>query len=161
MTVFSSVSALISFAQQFLKERLDSLVKDVSICIKETCPFPGLLYCFSTTDLLGSLYKGDATGDTRKYGYTVGTTLKSQEYMIDMMGYSKEETQLLQQVFRHKIVHLAQPKSVKINNNRNIAWILDNDYNRKHMVLEKLSPPQPVITLTPNHNMRLCIYSES
>jgi hypothetical protein len=94
---------------KFLSERVNSLKRDVQICIKETLPFSALLYCFATVDLLGSLYVGDATGDTRTYGNDVGTTSKARKYMTDIMKYPEYESTLLQNQFRHKIVHLAQP----------------------------------------------------
>ena len=143
MIVFKTVKVRLEFAQQFLAERIESLKKDVLTCIKNTCPFPGLLYCFSTIDLLGSLYGGDATG--------VATTRKANKFMIEVMRYPKYETNILQNQFRHKLVHLAQPQALILDNknNRMIGWILDNVYHVKHLIVEKLQSKQPVITLTP------------
>ncbi len=59
-----------------------------------------------------------------------------------MMKYPKVETELLQQQFRHKIVHLAQPQATKNIDNKVIAWQVDNKYVGKHMLLEKLSNTQ-------------------
>jgi hypothetical protein len=109
------------------------------------CPFPALLYCFSTIDLLGSLYEGDATGNTRRYGQQVGTTIKARKYMVDLIGYPEFETNLLQDQFRHKLVHLAQPQY----SNRSIGWQLDNLYLGDHMILKKLESRQEILTLTP------------
>jgi len=107
------------------------------------CPFPALLYCFSTIDLLGSLYEGDATGNTRRYGQQVGTTKR--KYMVDLIGYPEFGTNLLQDQFRHKLVHLAQPQY----SNRSIGWQLDNLYLGDHMILKKLESRQEILTLTP------------
>lgn len=150
-SVFATPQGLLDFAVKFLSERVSSLKRDVQICIKETLPFPALLYCFATIDLLGSLYKGDATGDTRTYGNEVGTTRKARQYMIEIMKYPEYESSLLQDQFRHKIVHLAQPQAVifDIKNNRMIGWMLYNKYEGKHMLVEKLPSEQPVIVLTP------------
>ena len=149
--LFTTPQGRLEFAKKFLDERLGSLQKDVAICINKTLPCPGLLYCFATIDLLGSLYAGDATGDTKTYGKQVGTTIKARKYMVEIMGYYEDETKLLQDQFRHKIVHLAQPQAVisDIKNNRKIAWMLYNKYKGKHMLLEKLPSAQPVVTLTP------------
>ena len=150
-SMFTTSQELINFAKRFLGERLCSLHKDVEICIAKTLPFPALLYCFATIDLLGSLYEGDATGDTRTYGKQVGTTTKARKYMIEFMKYPEYESKLLQDQFRHKIVHLAQPQAVILDgkNNRKIGWMLYNRYEGKHILLEKLSSPQSVVTLTP------------
>ena len=113
------------------------------------CPFPALLYCFSTIDLLGSLYEGDATGNTRRYGQQVGTTIKARKYMVDLIGYPEFETNLPQDQFRHKLVHLAQPQTLVYDNNRSIGWQLDNLYLGDHMILKKLESRQEILTLTP------------
>jgi hypothetical protein len=78
-----------------LNERLDSLEKYARICIEKTCPFPALLYCFSTIDLLGSLYEGEATGNARIYGKRASPTGKAEKYMIDIMKYPRYETKIL------------------------------------------------------------------
>jgi hypothetical protein len=155
-TVFTAPQELLDFAEKFLNERVSSLKRDVQICIKEILPFPALLYCFATVDLLGSLYEGDATGDTRTYGKEVGTTRKAKKYMTEIMKYPEYESTLLQDQFRHKIVHLAQLHAVifDIKNNRMIGWMLYNRYEGKHMFLEKLSSAQPVIVLAP-YSMRV------
>jgi hypothetical protein len=58
---FKNQTALLSFARKFLRQRIMSLNKDVKHCLREPCaPFPAILYCFSTIDLLGALYQGQA-----------------------------------------------------------------------------------------------------
>jgi hypothetical protein len=68
------------------------------------------------------------------------------------MGYPEYETNILQNQFRHKIVHLAQPQTLIYENKDNmlIGWILDNKYHGKHMTIEKFSLKQPVVTLIPS-----------
>ncbi len=97
-------------ARQLLKERIDSLRKGVRYCILQNkgtpdwpAPLPALLYCFSTIDLLGALYGGDATKNAK-------TTKQARDYMIDFMSYPEDKVELIQKVFRHNIVHLAQLK---------------------------------------------------
>jgi len=101
---------IIATAQAFLQERCGSLIKDVRHCVLHDrstpdwpAPFPALLYCFSTIDLLGALYGGNAASPNR-------ISQRSRQYMMDVMGYSLLQANLLQQVFRHKLVHLAQPR---------------------------------------------------
>lgn len=149
--MFATTSDLIDFAKHFLKERLDSLEKDVRVCVQESCAFPALLYCFSTVDLLGALYEGDATGDIKKYGEHVGTTRKAKQYMLKMMSYKEYEIDLLQKIFRHKTVHLAQPKAAVLDtkNKRIIAWRYEDPYQGKHMTVEKLPQSAPLSILTP------------
>src|SRR5215212_2354572 len=67
MKFFSDANEVIQFSREFVKNRINSLEKDVKYCIMEInshiqyAPFPALLYCFSTIDLLGSLLEGDAS----------------------------------------------------------------------------------------------------
>ena len=64
MTIFANPNEMIKFARDFVKNRIYSLEKDVKYCLTESnfpiqyAPFPALLYCFSTIDLLGSLLEG-------------------------------------------------------------------------------------------------------
>jgi len=109
---FKDASELMSFANKFVvDDRLNSLENDVYRCVPRAhksertnyAPFPALLYCFSIIDLLGALYSGNARG---------GETVKNSEnYMKDFLKYPLDQLQLLQKIFRHKIVHLSQPKS--------------------------------------------------
>ena len=101
---------ILAIARAFLQERCDSLVKDVRHCVLHDrstpdwpAPFPALLYCFSTVDLLGALYAGNATRQAQ-------TASQARQYMLDVMGYPALQVELLQLQFRHKLVHLAQPQ---------------------------------------------------
>lgn len=158
------VNEILTVARNMLKERTDALQNDVKRCIfgadvythTQAAPFPALLYCFSTIDLLGALYGGNAKGDS---------TVQSSNYMTDIMWYPKEIAYLLQQVFRHKIVHLAQPepksridgatigekfkgKSKSAENLRNYLkgkisaglylWGIEHRDRAKHLVIELL-----------------------
>lgn len=129
---FAEQRELIKFAKDFIKERIDSLNKDVHHCLQEPfAPFPALLYCFSTIDLLSALYEGDATRN-------VPTTRLSAEYMQRFMNYTEEQSRLLQKLFRHKIVHLAQPKTVVKDNSRLICWRYWHENQKHHLKLVKL-----------------------
>jgi hypothetical protein len=68
--------------------------------------------------------------------------------MTEIMKYPEYESTLLQDQFRHKNVHLAQPQAVifDIKNNRMIGWMLyDRHEGKNMMLLEKLPSAQPVI----------------
>lgn len=142
--MFATKKDLLDFARKFLDERLCSLEKDVRLCVQNECAFPALLYCFATMDLLGALYEGDATGNVR-------TTKKAKEYMLQMMCYSGYEIDLLQKIFRHKTVHLAQPKAVIFDNknNRTIGWRYEDPFQGRHMTLVKLPQSTELTILTP------------
>jgi len=79
MRLFSEQRELIKYARKFLSDRINSLENDVRRCISESgpyapAPFPALLYCFATIDLLGALYSGNAARNAP-------TSPQSREYM--------------------------------------------------------------------------------
>ena len=101
--IFTEQNELIRFAEGFVTTRIEALEKDVAHCLCEPyAPFPAITYCFATVDLMGALCNGDASEKARTSPQTV-------DYMKRFMHYTAEQTDLLMKVFRHKIVHLAQP----------------------------------------------------
>lgn len=136
--VFEDSHSLVEYAQKFLAERLTSLQKDVRECLKSDCAFPALLYCFSNIDLLGALYYGCASEGSKSKG-------NFKEYMIKFMknnstglrkAYTNEQADLFLDIYRHKVVHLAQPKLVVENNGRLIGWRYEPSSTSKHLTLE-------------------------
>jgi len=132
---------ILTAARNMLNERTESLKKDCEHCLfkDHPAPFPALLYCFSVIDLLGSLYAGDAKSSS-------GITKRALDYMINMMSYPKEKAELLQKVFRHKIVHLAQPNPKTKHNGRVYLWWLchEKDYE-KHFIVNSIKKSKELI----------------
>lgn len=121
MAVFADTDELIQFARTFLRDRTDSLHRDVMICIHgATAAFPAILYCFSTIDLLDALLRGDAKS----------TTNSPKTYARRFMHYSEDQCELLWKVFRHKVVHLAQPNPVKLFKTKKTTWKYWHDNGR-------------------------------
>jgi hypothetical protein len=137
MNIFANPNEMIKFARDFVKNRIYSLEKDVKYCLRESsspvkyAPYPALLYCFSTIDLLGYLLKGDIES---------GTTINSKRYMKGFMNYTTEQTDLLINIFRHKLVHLAEPKFVyRDTKKRNITWKYYHDDAENHLKIEEVN----------------------
>jgi len=82
---------------------------------------------------LGALYSGNATKKAP-------TSKQSKEYMMKFMSYTAEQSDLLQQLFRHKIVHLAQPGTVVHDErkNRYISWKYEHDNLGEHLKIKVL-----------------------
>ena len=100
-------------------------------------PLPALLYCFATIDLLGALYDGNAISfDT--------ISKRAKNYMVHAMKYPEEKAKLLQEIFRHKIVHLAQlqPK-VKVDG-KVFTWRYDHDDRARHLALREVDSENDV-----------------
>jgi len=137
-----NVNELKKFARDFIRNRLDSLKKDIEHCLMEPfAPFPAILYCFSTIDLLGALYAGQANPRHSVGGKKIVTSENSKLYMKDFMNYTQEQTDLIMSIFRHKMVHLAQPNPIKKHNSKITSWRYEHSNLSKHLSLDILSPP--------------------
>jgi hypothetical protein len=120
-------------AERFLRERCDSLEKDVRHCVLHDgatpdwpAPFPALLYCFSTIDLLGGLYSGNASANAP-------IAKQAKDYIIDIMKYPALQADLLQRQFGHKLFHLAQPKPRITHSGQVYHWGYTHNDSRLHL----------------------------
>jgi hypothetical protein len=136
--VFNDNMQLMLFAEEFIvKDRLSSLENDVNRCLpipsakvepSGYAPFPALMYCFSIIDLLGSLY----VGNTR----SGNTTDNAAKYMEKYLNYPKDKLCLLQKIYRHKIVHLSQPKFAMLYNKQILSWKHDENIPSMHLPID-------------------------
>lgn len=137
------MSEVISIAKNFLNQKIISLKNDVDICfnpcsnINGKAQTPALLYCFSVIDLLGALYNGNASKNSE-------TTKQSKEYMKKFMKYEDGTCKLLQEIFRHKLVHLSEPKACYADNNEIITWGIDWLPNVNHLEFVDIFPPDTI-----------------
>jgi len=145
MRIFSEQRELIQWANREVKDRVKTLEKDVNHCLLQPsqntpnapAPFPALLYCFATIDLLGALHSGNAKGGN--------TVIQAKEYMQKFMNYTIEQSDLLIELFRHKLVHLAQPKPVIKYGDQNISWHEWHKNSTKHLVKDKLKDKTKIV----------------
>jgi hypothetical protein len=155
MSKFADQYDLINHAKGFIKTRMDALEKDVEHCVKTKpyAPFPALIYCFSNIDLLGALYGGraDTSAPTTQRSKKYSSTQQSKRYMMDFMGYNEEQSTLLQCIFRHKLVHLAEPLlSVIEFKSRLIAWKYNHYNTVNHLIFVPAITTNNKIQITAN-----------
>ena len=155
MSKFANQHDLLNHAKDFIKTRMDALKKDIDHCIKTQpyAPFPALIYCFSNIDLLGALYAGraDKAAPTTQRSKRYSTTQQSKKYMKDFMGYNEEKSTLLQCIFRHKLVHLAEPLlSVIEYKSRFIAWKYNHYNTVNHLIFVPATTTNNKIQITAN-----------
>jgi hypothetical protein len=116
---FADRNELRRFARNFVIERIDSLQKDVMHCIQQPfAPFPAILYCISIIDLLGALCAGQIANKDPRTGKRIhiDTTANSKNYMRNYIGYTEQQSDLIIEIFRHKLVHSAQPRPIFSDN---------------------------------------------
>lgn len=129
---FTNKTELLSHAKTFVSNRVNSLESDATHCIpadpqdKRIAPFPIVLYCFSTIDLLGALVAG-------RTDENAPTPSQSKEYMRRFMTYSPTDADILIDLFRHKLVHLAQPGPMIRRNSEVISWRYYHDDSHFHL----------------------------
>lgn len=122
-------------------ERMNSLYKDVTHCLRKPyAPFPALLYCFSSVDLLGALLAGQAAKKDSITQKRVHTIDNSKEYMRRFMGYTEDQSTLIADLFRHKLVHLAQPKPSIEHKGKIVSWYYVHNSTPRHLLLENARP---------------------
>lgn len=124
------ITTINALASGLLIGRIESLKKDVHHCVMGDypAPIPAILYCFSTIDLLGALYCGDARPEAP-------VTFNARKYMTDVMKYGLLEATLIQKVFRHKLVHLAQPTPLTRYEEKEYLWRWVHNNRRAHLTI--------------------------
>ncbi len=134
MKSFKDDTQLFNFVDYYIiSGKLSSLERDVNHCLTNPyAPFPAMLYCFSIIDLLASLYCGQAHSHS-------STSDNAKKFMKEMMKYTENQCNLLQKMFRHKLVHLASPRTVFNYKGMKYTWHYDHDSSEKHLCIEVLS----------------------
>ena len=141
--IFPDTNELKRFARNYLIVRVETLQKDVNHCLQPAfAPFPAILYCISTVDLMGALLAGQASKKDPLTGTNVNTTQNSKNYVQSFMGYTEDQTNLIFEIFRHKLVHLAQPRGLYSFKGKTVAWQYDHENTSSHLILQDLMPPQ-------------------
>jgi hypothetical protein len=76
------------------------------------------------------------------------TTKQAASYLTTYMGYTAEEVRLVQQLFRHKLVHLAEPRSVvRDDQGRLISWEYWHVPHEARRTVVPVGPTELVISL--------------
>lgn len=68
--------------------------------------------------------------------------LRRLTYVQSFMGYTENQTNLIFEIFRHKLVHLAQPRGLYSFKGKTVAWQYDHENTSSHLILQDLMPPQ-------------------
>ena len=106
---FSSETELIDYAKWFLRHRAKAFRKDIEICMtansdRQHAYFPALITCISFLDLLSGLYAGKIDGHgAHELKHYIKRFMNAPNYA---------HMDLLYQMFRHKIAHIAYPYPV-------------------------------------------------
>src|SRR5262245_55901841 len=108
---FASDADVMHFAKVFLARHLDRFNKDIAICLKADAKkrhayFPALIICIAFLDFLSGLYAGNLKTHSLK---------ELKDYVrtfMDPYDYTEDRLNVLYELFRHKVAHLAIPYAV-------------------------------------------------
>lgn len=132
---FDDTTELLSHAMVIVEQAVNSLWRDVKNCLQselQPAPFPAILYCFSTINLLGALATGRADKSAPDKEISI-------YYMRRFMHYSYDDAEILIELFRHKLVHLAQPNPViKYGPKVMMTWATHHNNKEYHLKREPL-----------------------
>jgi hypothetical protein len=124
---FTSNKDVEKFARKFLHEHIERFNKDIAICLRPDkigshAYFPALITCIAFAELLSGLHAGNLKGDGLK---------KLKDYASDFMDqttYDADRLEILYEMFRHKVAHLAQPYAVfktEKGQPRRLTWTVE------------------------------------
>ena len=138
---FKSDAEVAKFAREFLGEHVERFSKDIAICLRPDenrshAYFPALITCIAFAELLSGLHAGNLES---------GGLKKLKDYASDFMDqtiYDADRLEILYEMFRHKVAHLAQPYAVFTKpalqgQPRRITWTVEE------------SGPKPAIEIVP------------
>ena len=150
---FKSKTQLLRFAEHFLKDHLKRLDKDIRICLREDptttkhAYFPALITGLAFLEFLSGLYHGKVRKITdtaiRDYADT----------FLDRNVYDDDVLQVLREVFRHKVAHLAHPYYVtpldlKLGRSSpkrvRLGWLVTEKMRKRPVTIEELPQDKPV-----------------
>lgn len=142
-THFPDNNELKRFARNYVKGKMSALRKDTNHCLQEPfAPFPAILFCLANIDLLGALAAGQVLDKhpTTKKRIPIDTSGNSKSYMQSFMGYTEQQSELIIKIYRHKLVHLAQPNPIYFDdvNNKKIGWLYSHEHRDDHLYLHDL-----------------------
>ena len=108
---FTSDAEVVRFAEEFLDEHRKRFEKDIAICLKANdenshAYFPALITCIAFLDFLSGLYAGTLETHSLK---------ELKDYVRNFMDpseYTEDRLNVLYELFRHKVAHLALPYAV-------------------------------------------------
>jgi hypothetical protein len=143
---FASDADVVKFAKAFLDEHLDRFSKDIAICLKADAKkrhayFPALITCIAFLDFLSGLYAGTLKTHSLK---------ELKDYVRNFMDpceYTEDRLNVLYELFRHKVAHLALPYAVFDTSTKPKTFV--GQQRRLITWTVRASGPRPSICLVP------------
>jgi hypothetical protein len=91
--------------------------------------------CIRTISCIALLFFHHILSGNARSGNTAENSLK---YMKKYFDRADDKLILLQKMYRHKVVHLSQPKPAMLYNGKLLVWEHNEDNPSKHLTIEQL-----------------------
>jgi len=154
---FTSDADVVKFARAFLDGHVKRFRKDIAICLtpdgnRSHAYFPALITCIAFVDLLSGLYAG------KLENHGVKELKKYASDFLDATTYTADRIEIMYEMFRHKVAHLAQPYVVFDTHSKTkfqqqprrlIAWTVQASGPRPAIEIVKVAPQQILRPPTP------------
>ncbi len=122
------------------RERLNSLRNDIGRAFVSNdfgcAPFPVAMYSFATIDYFSSHWMGLIDPANQSSNSNRNQTQRMADFLKQYLEYPPFESQLAINLYRHKLMHTAEPRSLKEKDgSKSYDWLLA-DRSSKHWTIE-------------------------
>jgi len=124
-----SLRKIKSFLENELKEQIFLEIAPILHIGQDTGGYFGVTrQVLCLVNFLGALYCGYSP-EEKKENQDIGPSSKALEFIEDILGnidpaYKSKEGKYLYEMYRHGLVHLYQPKTLKFKNGRLLKWMI-------------------------------------
>jgi len=137
LTKNMSLQQIKSFLENELKEQIFLEVAPILYIGQESGGYFGVtrqILCL--VNFLGALYYGYSP-DEKKKKSDIGPSWKALEFMKNIMSdvdpiYKSKEAEYFYEMYRHGLIHLYQPKTLKLKGRRKLNWFLYKGGRNSH-----------------------------
>lgn len=137
LTKNMGVRQIKSFLENELKEQIFLEIAPILYIGQETGGYFGVTrQVLCLVNFLGALYCG-FTPEERKQKQDVGPSSKALQFIENVLGdidpaYKSLEGKYFYEMYRHGLVHLYQPKSLKLRSGRKVNWMIYKGDRESH-----------------------------
>jgi hypothetical protein len=80
------------------------------------------------------------------------TIENSKKYIESFLKYPQDKQKLLWQIYRHKLVHLSQPKFAMLHEQKILGWMLNENERHNHL---KIVLEEGIVHILPNDKIKV------
>ena len=98
-------------------------------------PFPIVMYSFATVDYFSSFWAGWNDRRNRPDSDKRSQTKRMADFLEKYLTYPQRESQLAITIWRHKLMHTAEPRKLASEDGKTLYWWSISDHDQRHWEL--------------------------